>query len=92
VTRPSAKVWTPMRRARRRTLIRLGLQVGQGVALAAPVVGLLVFALVSFKPAVTLYALVVGPGLVLRHALEPARLRFEVQETVRRHLDGHHAH
>jgi hypothetical protein len=73
-------------------LIRLGFGVGQAVAFAAPVVGLLVFALVSFKPAVTLYALVVGLGLVLRHALEPVRLRFEVQETVRRHLHGHHAH
>lgn len=75
-----------------RTLIRLSLGVGQRVAFAAPVVGLLVFALVPFKSAVTLYALVVGLALVLRHALDPVRLAFEVQETVRRHVHGHHAH
>jgi hypothetical protein len=74
-----------------RTLIRLSLGVGQRVAFAAPVVGLLV-ALVPFKPAVTLYALVVGLALVLRHALDPVRLALEVQETVRRHVHGHHAH
>ena len=38
------------------------------------------------------HALVVGPALVLRDASEPAHLAFEVPETVRRDLDGQHAH
>ena len=58
----------------------------------ASVLGLLVFGLFDFKPAATLYAFVVGLALVLRRVLEPVRLSFEIRETVRRHLDGYHAH
>ncbi|MGH2650618.1 MAG: hypothetical protein ACRDHK_05335 [Actinomycetota bacterium] len=69
-----------MRRESRRILVRLGLRTGQGVASAAPLGALLVFALVSYKPAVTPDALVVGLALILRHALEPACLAFEVRK------------
>ena len=58
----------------------------------ASVLGLLVFGLFDFKPAVTLYAFVVGLAVLLRHVLGPARLALDVEETVRRYLHGTHAH
>jgi len=81
-----------VRRESRLPLIRLGLRVAQGVAFVAPVFGLLVFALVPCKPAVTLYAVIIGLAVVLSKALEPARLSAEITETVRRYLHGTDAH
>jgi len=81
-----------VRRESRLPLIRLDSGWAQGVSFVAPVFGLLVFALVPFKPAVTLYAVIIGLAVVLSKALEPARLSAEITETVRRYLHGTDAH
>lgn len=73
-----------MRTEVRRALMPLGLSVGQWAALLAPILGLLVFWLFAFKPAVTLYVLVVGLGMVLLKIVESSRLSFEVEELLRR--------
>lgn len=80
------------RRETRRALTQAGLRVGQRMTWLAPLLGLLVFGLVDFKPAVTLYAVVIGLAVLLSHVLEQVRLSLEVQETIRRYLHGNHAH
>jgi len=72
-------------------IVRAGLRVAEAVAVLAPLLGRLVFALVDFKPAVTLYAVVVGLALLLRHGLDRVQLSFEIRDTVRRYCDGFHA-
>lgn len=67
-------------------LIDLGCDVAQWVSFLAPVAGLGVFWLAPFKPAVTLYALIVGLGMVLLQAVEDARVRREIQEIGRRQV------
>jgi hypothetical protein len=73
-----------MRPKIRQTLIAWGLRAGQWAAFLAPILGLLVFRLVPFKPAVTLYVFTVGLGMVLLKVVELARLSFELKEIVRR--------
>ena len=56
---------TTLRAETRRALISRGLRMGQWVAFLAPVLGLFVCWLLAFRPAVMLYALIVGLGVVL---------------------------
>jgi len=74
-----------------RALIALGLQVGRWVSFLAPALGLLVFWPFPFKPALTLYVAIVGLAIVLLKVVELQRLAFEIDEIVRRYLDGNHA-
>ena len=72
-------------------VIRRALQVGRWASFLAPVVGLLVFWLVPFKPAVTLYAGIVGLGIVLLKAVESAWLSLEMKEIARRQVHESYA-
>lgn len=81
-----------MRSETHRGLICVGLRVGQGTALLAPVLGLLVFWLFAFKPAVTLYIVVTGLAVALLKVVEQARLSVEIEEIVRRTLYGKQTH
>lgn len=83
---------TTVRPETRRTLISLGLQAGQRAAFLAPALGLVVFWLFPFKPAVTLYVLIVGLGIVLLKVIELSRLSFETEEIVRRYLHANDTH
>jgi len=76
----------------RRALTQWGLRAGQWASFLAPVLGLLVFWFFAFKPAVTLYVLIVGLAIVLPKVVELRRLSFDIEEIVRRHLHGNHAH
>lgn len=69
---------TKVRSETRRGLIRLGLRAGEWAAFLAPVAGLLVFWLLPFKPAVTLYVLIAGLGIVLLKVVELRRLALEI--------------
>lgn len=80
-----------MRRGTTRAVIALGLRAGQWAPFLAPVLGLLVFWLLPFKPAVTVYVLIVGLGIVLLKVVELNRLSFEINEFLRRTLHGNHA-
>lgn len=68
-------------------LIALGLRVGQWTAFLAPLLGLLLFRLFPFKPAVTLYVVIVGLGMVLLKRVELTQLSFELKETIRRKVN-----
>jgi hypothetical protein len=68
------------------------LRVDQWAAFLAPVLGLLVFWLVAFKPAVMLYALMVGLGMVLLKVVELRRLSFEIQDIARRKVHDYYTH
>lgn len=73
-----------------RILIAWGLRVGQWAAFLALVLGLFVFWLVAFKPAVTLYALIVGLGMVLLKVVELAQVPFKIEEIARRKLHDYY--
>lgn len=75
-----------------RALFSLGLQAGPWAAFLAPALGLVVFWLFPFKPAVTLYVLIVGLGIVLLKVIELSRLSFETEEIVRRYLHANDTH
>jgi hypothetical protein len=66
--------------------------VGQWTAFLAPILGLLVFRLVAFKPAVTFYVLIVGLGMVLLKRIQLTRLSLELQEMVRRKVHEYDTH
>ncbi len=74
-----------------RGLIRLGLSIGRWVASLAPVAGLILFWSLPFKPAVTLYVVVVGLGIVLLEVVESARVSLEMEDIVRRQMDEYYA-
>ena len=76
----------------RRTLIALGLRVAQWSAFLAPLLGLLLFQLFPFKPAVTLSVVIVGLGMVLLKRVELTQLSLELKETIRRKVDGYYTH
>jgi len=76
----------------RRTLIALGLRVAQWSAFLAPLLGLLLFQLFPFKPAVTFYVVIVGLGMVLLKRVELTQLSLELKETIRRKVDGYYTH
>lgn len=65
-------------------LVRLTLATGWWASLLAPIAGLLVFSWLPFKPAVTVYAAIVGLGMVLHSVVEEARMRREIREIARR--------
>ena len=74
------------------SLIRLfGLVAGRWVAFVAPVVGLGVFWLLPFKPAVTVYAIVVALGMAFGSVIEEARMRHEIKAIARRQVHEYHA-
>lgn len=50
----------------------------------APVLGLVMFLMVSFKPAVTLYAAIATLGMALGRTLEEVRWRRELEATATR--------
>lgn len=75
-----------------RGVIALGFRLGQWVAFLAPVLGLLVFRLFPFKPAVTLYVVIVGLGIVLLKVIELTRLSCESEEIVRRKVHEDYSH
>jgi hypothetical protein len=83
---------TTVRPEPQRALMTLRLRVGQWTAFLAPILGLLVFRLVAFKPAVTLYAFIVGLGMVLLKRIELTRLSLELQEIVRRKVHEYDTH
>ena len=83
---------TTVRPETRRALISLGLRMGQWVAFLAPVLGLFVFWLLAFRPAVTLYALIVGLGIVLLKLVELRRLSFEIKDIARRKVHDYYTH
>jgi hypothetical protein len=66
--------------------------MGQWTTFLAPVLGLFVFWLFAFKPAVTLYVFIVGLGIVLLKLVELRRLSFEIEEFVRRKRHEYHTH
>lgn len=71
------------------SLVRLTL--ARWAALLAPIAGLLVFWWMPFKPAVTVYAIVVGLGMALRSVVEEARMRREIKEIARRQVHEYYA-
>lgn len=73
-----------MRSETRKGLIRLGLREGEWAAFLAPVVGLLVFWLLPFKSAVTLYVLIAGLGIVFLKVVELRQFSLEIEEIMRR--------
>jgi hypothetical protein len=73
-------------------LVHAGLQAGQWACFLAPILGLPVFWLVPFKPAATLYVLIVGLTMVVQKVVELRRRSFEIEEIARRHLHGNHTH
>lgn len=75
-----------------RGLISLGLQVGRWAAFLALVLGLFVFWLFAFKPAVTLYVFIVGLGIVLLKLVELRRLSFEIKDIARRKVHEYYTH
>lgn len=81
-----------MTREARTHVIDLALGVAQWAAFAAPVLGLLVFWVVPFKPAVTLYALIAGLGVVLPKAVDLVRTSREIEEIARREVYEYYAH
>lgn len=81
-----------MRPETRHTLIALGLRVAQWSAFLVPILGLLVFRRFAFKPAVTLYVVIVGLGMVLLKRVELTRLSFELKESVRRTVNDYYTH
>jgi hypothetical protein len=83
---------TTVRPETQRALITLGLRVGQWSAFLTPILGLLVFGLVAFRPAVTLYVGIVGLGMVLLKRIELTRRSFELQEIVRRKVHDYDTH
>ena len=83
---------TTVRPETRRALTALGLRVGQLTAFLAPILGLFVFRLVAFKPAVTLYVFIVGLGMVLLKRIELTRRSLELQEMVRRKVHAYDTH
>lgn len=76
----------------RRPLIALGLRVAQWSAFLAPLLGLLLFQLFPFKPAVTFYVVIVGLGMVLLKRVELTQLSLDLKETIRRKVDGYYTH
>jgi hypothetical protein len=81
-----------MRPETQRASIAVGLRMGQWVAFLAPVLGLLVFRLFVFKPAVMLYVFIVGLGIVLLKLVELRRLSFEIKDIARRKWHEYHTH
>lgn len=73
-------------------LLQLGVRAGQWAAFLAPALGLLVFLLFPFKLAVTLYVLITGLAVALLKVIELRRLSFEIEEVLRRKLNGNYTH
>lgn len=73
------------------SLGRLTLATGWWASLLAPIAGLLVFWWLPFKSAVTVYATIVGLGMVLRSVVEEARMRREIKEIARRQVHEYYA-
>jgi hypothetical protein len=73
------------------SLVRLTLATGRCASVLAPIAGLLVFWWMPFKPAVTVYAIVVGLGMALRAVVEEARMRREITEIARRQVHEYYA-
>lgn len=73
------------------SLLRLTLSSGWWVWLLPPIAGLLVFWWMPFKPAVTVYAIIVGLGMALHSVVEEARMRREIEEIARRLVHEHDA-
>ncbi len=72
-------------------LARLTIATGWWASLLAPIAGLLVFWWLPSKSAVTVYALIVGLGMMLRPVVEEARIRREIREIARRQVHEYHA-
>jgi hypothetical protein len=66
--------------------------MGQWAAFLAPVLGLFVFWLVAFEPAVTRYVVIVGLGIVLLKLVALRRLSFEIQDIARRKVHEYDTH
>ena len=76
----------------RRAVISMGFRVGEWASFLAPILGLVVFLLFAFKPAVTLYVLITGLAIVLLKVVEQNQLSFEIEEMVRRKVNGYYTH
>jgi hypothetical protein len=72
-------------------LVRLTLGTGWWASLLAPIAGLPVFWWMPFKPAVTVYAMIVGLGMALHSVVEEARMRREIREIARRQVHEYDA-
>ena len=73
------------------SLVRLTLATGRWASFLAPIAGLLVFWWMPFRPAVTVYAMVVGLGMALHSVVEEARMRREIMEIARRQVHEDYA-
>lgn len=71
------------------TLVDIGLRVGRWAGFVAPVVGFLVFLIVPFKVAVTLYAATATLGMVLARVLDEVQQRRAIEAIARREVHGY---
>jgi hypothetical protein len=67
------------------------LWAGWWVWLLPPIAGLLVFAWVPLEAAMTVYAIIVGLGMVLGSVVEEARMRREIRQIARRQVHEYYA-
>jgi hypothetical protein len=65
-------------------LVDLGFKVGAGLSYLSPVLGLAAFWLLSFKPAVTIYAVITGLAYALLKWIGLRRLSLELDEILKR--------
>lgn len=73
------------------SVFSFGLRIGRWVGFLAPVAGLLVFWVLPFKAAVTVYAVIAGLAMVLQSLVEEAHTRRLIEEIKRREVHAYYA-
>lgn len=71
-----------------RALVHLGFQAGTALSCITPVLGLAVFWLLPFKPAVTIYAVITGLAYALLKWIELRRLSLQLDEILKGRYDA----